>query len=83
MRNQSRSIGRKFQQKLGLWLLLISAGVVAYGLGMWQGSQFRMNRMIASISKPVVAAELTATPSAFVGPLNTPSSTESLKKHSK
>ena len=91
MSNQSREIGRKFQQKLGLWLLLISAGVVAYGLGLWQGSQFRMSRMIASVGKPVVASGLKLetkpetkpedpTP---VAPSNTPGNTGSPKSHSK
>jgi high-affinity Fe2+/Pb2+ permease len=83
MGNQSRNIGRKFQQKLGLWMLLISAGVIAYGLGMWQGSQFRMNRMIASIAKPVVASGLAPTSSGLVGPSNTPGNTESPKTRSK
>ena len=35
-------------KKLRTWLLLIVAGVFAYGIGLSQGSVFRMKRSVAS-----------------------------------
>lgn len=85
MRNEKRNIRREFKQKLGLWLLLISAGVVAYGIGLYEGSMFRMSRNIASIQKPV-PVEIKTAEAGFVGPVlpsSTPSNTAPLKSRSK
>jgi len=82
MNKEKKALRQKFQQKLGLWLLLISAGVLAYGLGLHQGSMFRMNRTVASNQKPVVA-EIKPEDQGPVAPLGTLGNTESPKSHSK
>jgi hypothetical protein len=81
MGNEKTNIRRLFQQKLAVWLLLISAGVLAYGVGLYQGSQFRMNRAIASTQKPVVVDLKNADLSPAL-PSSNPSNTESPKSHS-
>jgi hypothetical protein len=82
MGNEKPNIRRQFQQKLAVWLLLISAGVLAYGVGLYQGSQFRMNRTIASLAKPVVVDLKSVDPS-LGGLSSSPGNTESPKSHSK
>lgn len=47
------SIRLQVRKKLMFWSSLICAGVVAYGFGLYQGSQNRMQRTIASMQKPV------------------------------
>lgn len=87
MKSESTQIRRQFQQKLWVWLLLISAGVLAYGVGLYQGSQYRMSRMVASVAKPV-AVEIAPAAVMPVGPKpvelsGSPGNTGSPKSHSK
>ncbi len=42
------SADRLFRRNLVVWSVLIVAGVLAYGAGLYQGSQFRMQRNVAS-----------------------------------
>ena len=83
MRNEQRHIRREVKQKLVLWVLLISAGVLAYGVGLYQGSLFLMNRNIASTQKPVPVEIKTASEAAPVAPSNNPGNTALQKSHSK
>jgi hypothetical protein len=73
---------KQIQKRVGFWLLFISAGIAAYGLGLYQGSLFRVNRMVASIAKPVLVDLKPSDPKPS-GPLNNPSNTADLKLHSK
>jgi len=82
MNKEKKGLRQKFQQKVWMWLLLISAGVVAYGLGLHQGSMFRMSRAVASNQKPVVA-EIKPEDLGPVAPSGTPGNIESPKSHSK
>lgn len=56
-----------FAKKTTLLLLFISAGLVAYGFGLYQGNKFRLSRSVAS--EPSVAPV----------PLNNHDSTQSQK----
>ncbi len=83
MNYEKSALRRKIQQKLGFWLLLISAGVVAYGIGLHQGSLFRMSRTIASSAPAVVATDIKPVEPEIVGPLYSPGNTELPKSRSK
>lgn len=55
--------GMALGRRIGLWILMMSAGLVAYGVGLYQGSAFRMGRMMASEGYPVpVIIEGSVTP---------------------
>lgn len=92
------SKGPQVRRKIGVWSFLILAGLVAYGLGLYQGSQFRMQRTIASMQKPMPVeiqsevqgaaptaglAKPSKGPSKAASPSNSPSNTELPKSHSK
>jgi hypothetical protein len=77
-------------RKLRTWAWLIAAGAFAYGLGLSQGSSFRMKRTIASLQRPIVVEKKaeqetkTATVSASAKPFGnsgSPKNTESPKSH--
>lgn len=65
-------------KKLGGLLLVISAGVVAYGIGLYQGHRYRAYREISSV--PATSNENSFNGSPL--PLNTRGSTEGPKLRS-
>lgn len=45
--------GLNLWRRIGLWVLMICAGLLSYGFGLYQGSAFRMQRTIASEGRMV------------------------------
>lgn len=82
--------GKQARRKMGFWSALILAGVAAYGMGLYQGSQFRMQRSIASTQKPLpvdIAKQANAglnpqVPGSSL-PSNSPGNIQNLKSRSK
>ncbi len=46
---------KQIAKRMKIWVGLIAAGAFAYGLGLSQGSAFRMKRSMASLQAPVKA----------------------------
>lgn len=76
--------------KMGFWTFVILAGITAYGVGLYQGSIFRIQRTLASLQRPVpvemvnqASSQLNPPLPAPSSPSNSPSNTQNQKSHSK
>ncbi len=83
-------IAMQIRRKIAVWAVLIGTGILAYGLGLYQGSQFRMQRSVASSQKAIPAEIPAPAPEAIKpqpvnsasSPSNNPSNTQSPKSRS-
>lgn len=78
--NQAANASQVVKSTLLRWALFVLAGIFAYGVGLWRGSELRASReqerQMASLSAPKLAPSLTGG-----GTANNPNNTGTQKSH--